>query len=219
MSAGSRVPYLLGVPVVLGLDLLRRAVDSVQPLWPHTIIIDNTDAGLDQADWPVHVLRPSVPLSFSQSMNLLQRLARERACQATLLLHSDAAVAPWTAQRLLEVVETAFAEHPRWGVAFTNYDTFAAFNLAMADEVGPWDTTLPHYFADTDYYRRVRLAGWELIHTGLPVAHNPSSTINLDARRHQLHRVTFPLYAQYYTAKWGGPPDSETFDRPFDEAI
>jgi hypothetical protein len=24
---------------------------------------------------------------------------------------------------------------------------------------------------------------------------------------------------KYYTAKWGGPPDSETFDRPFDEAI
>jgi len=63
MSAGSRVPYLLGVPVVLGLDLLRRAVDSVQPLWPHTIIIDNTDAGLDQADWPVHVLRPSASAS------------------------------------------------------------------------------------------------------------------------------------------------------------
>jgi hypothetical protein len=167
----------------------------------------------------VPVMRPSVPLTFTQSMNLLQALARERSCQALLSLHSDAAAGLGTPVAMLNVVERAFANGRRWGVAFTHYDAFAAYNLAMVEDVGPWDTTLPHYFADNDYYRRVRLAGWEVIETGLSVLHESSATIRLDERRGRLNHVTFPLYAHYYAAKWGGPPGSERFDRPFDGAI
>jgi hypothetical protein len=209
---------MLGIPVAANPQLLRRAVESVPSFWPETVIIDNTELGLDQSDFPAEVIRPSVPLTFSQSMNFLQSLARERLHRAWLFLHSDAAVCPGTADAMLEVLERAFVEQRRWGVVFTLYDAFAAFNLDMVDEIGCWDITLPHYFADVDYYRRARLAGWELITTNLSVIHDSSAAINSDDRRRRLNEVTFPMYERYYEAKWGGSPGSEKFVLPFDGA-
>jgi hypothetical protein len=219
MSGPAQLRILLGIPVVADLDLLRRAVDSVESLWPHTVVVDNTDSGLDHKAWPVELVRPCVPLTFSQSMNLLQSLARERSCEALLFLHSDAAVPPGTAEAMLDVLRRAVLEQRRWGIAFTYYDAFAAFSVAMADDIGRWDTTLPHYFADEDYYRRVRLAGWEVIETGLPVIHDPSSTIRSDEGRWRHNQVTYPLYERYYVAKWGGLPGHEAFARPFDGTL
>ena len=212
-------PFLLGIPFVVGEALLRRAVDSVAELWPSTLVVDNSDAGLDASAWPVEVVRPPVPLSFSQTMNLLSALGRDRSCKLVMLLHSDAAPAAGTPARLIAALDEAAATGPRWGIAFTNYDAFAAYSAAMIADVGPWDVTLPQYFADVDYYRRVRLAGWEILETGLPVLHEPSSTIRLDSARAAQHAVTFPLYERYYAAKWGGGPGSETFARPFDSAL
>jgi predicted O-methyltransferase YrrM len=212
-------PHVLGIPFVVGEGLLRRAVDSVAPLWPSTVIIDNSDGGLDAAAWPVDVVRPAVPLSFSQTMNLLQALGRDASCEAVMLLHSDAAPAADAPARLLATLDEASAAGRRWGIAFTAYDAFAAYSAAMIADVGPWDVTLPQYFADIDYYRRVRLAGWEVLETGLPVLHDASSTIRLDEARGRHNAVTFPLYEQYYAAKWGGAPGRETFERPFDRAL
>jgi predicted O-methyltransferase YrrM len=211
--------FLLGIPFVVGEDLLRRAVDSVEPLWPSAVIVDNSDAGLDADAWPIPVVRPPVPLSFSQTMNVLQQLGRERSCDAVMLLHSDAAPAADTPARLLAAIDQASVAGRPWGIAFTNYDAFAAYSAAMIANVGAWDVTLPQYFADIDYYRRVRLAGWEILETGLPVLHEASSTIRLDEERGRHNAATFPLYERYYAAKWGGGPGGETFDRPFDRAL
>ena len=212
--------YLLGIPFVNREDLLSLAVASVRALWPHTIIVDNSPGGLSPADWPVAVLRPSLPLTFSQSMNLLQGEAAARSCDALLFMHNDAEAAVGTPERLLAVIEEAGGAGRKWGAAFTNYDTFAAFNAEAVACAGAWDTTLPQYFADNDYYRRLRLAGYEELCTGLPVAHHngASSTVKSDPWRGHHNGVTFPIYAGYYAAKWGGPPGGETFDWPFDGA-
>jgi len=136
-------------------------------------------------------------------------------------MHNDAEAAVGTPERLLAIVEEAVTSKQRWGVVFTHYDTLAAFSMEMVRVVGQWDTTLPQYFADEDYYLRVRLAGYELINTGLPMIHhtNGSSTLKSDPRRRCLNSVTFPLYERYYTDKWGGLPRSETYDWPFNGTI
>ena len=82
-------------------------------------------------------------------------------------------------------------------------------------EVAEWDANLPWYFSDCDYYRRMRLAGWETQDSGLPVEDSPSQTINADPELAFLNSVTFPLYREYYRKKWGGDNGTETFDRPF----
>lgn len=209
--------FLLGIPYVNRPDLLRLAVASVRPFHARTVIIDNSEQGLFPADWPVEVLRPSVPLTFSQTMNLLQNLAFERGCEALLSMHNDAEAEAGTCERLLAIIEESFRTERRWGVIFTHYDTLAAFSMEMVAAVGPWDTTLPQYFADNDYYRRVRLLGFETIDTGLPVTHhhNASSTVKSDPWLGWINGVTYPLHGQYYAAKWGGGAGRETYASPF----
>lgn len=212
--------YLLGIPFVNREDLLGLAVESVRAMWPHALVVDNSEDGLRPADWPVEILRPPVPLTFSQSMNLLQRESEARACDVLIFMHNDAEAAPETPERLLAALAEAHESGRRWGAAFTNYDTLAAFDAEAAACVGPWDTTLPQYFADNDYYRRLRLHGYETLDTGLPVAHhnNASSTVKSDPWRGHHNGVTFGLYGGYYAQKWGGPPGGEAFDWPFDGA-
>lgn len=212
--------YLLAIPYVNRPDLLEKAVRSVQYFWPHTTIIDNSDAGLDPSAWPVQLVRPSVPLTFSQTMNLVQRMATDQSCDFYFFMHNDAEAGEGTPERLLAVVEQAVTSGQRLGVAFTAYDTLAAMNMTMVREVGRWDTNLPQYYADNDYYRRVRLAGYEMLYTDLEVTHHngASSTIKSDPRLGYINGVTHPLYSQYYSAKWGGDSGAETYDWPFDGA-
>jgi GT2 family glycosyltransferase len=209
--------FLLGIPVVRRSDLLVRALDSVRALWPHTLVIDNSEAGLIPEAWPVPILRPQVSLSFAQTMNLLGREATEQECDALLFMHDDAEAVGDTTERFLGMVDEAIGAERRWGVAFTRYDCLAALSTRMIREVGEWDTVLPQYFSDCDYYRRVQLAGFELIDTALPVVHvdQGSNTLRGDARREFLNRITLPLYAMYYATKWGGQPGQEKFAVPF----
>ncbi|MDT7604174.1 MAG: hypothetical protein QOF61_2171, partial [Acidobacteriota bacterium] len=169
----------------------------------------------------VPILRPPVSLTFAQTMNLLQREAARRDCDALLFMHNDAEASEGTPEKLLSVIAEAHAARRRWGAVFTHYDTFAAFNLEATRVVGEWDAALPQYFSDNDYYRRVRLAGYEIIDTGLPVMHHngASSTVKSEPSRSFLNGVTFPLYGSYYAAKWGGSPGVERFDWAFDGAL
>jgi hypothetical protein len=211
---------VLGIPFVNRPDLLRAAVNSVQTLWPNALIVDNSEAGLLDDEWPLQILRPTVPLSFTQTMNCLLQVARSRACDALLFIHNDAEAEGDTAQRLASLVTEAVESGRHWGVFFTHYDAFAAINTAMSGDVGDWDTVFPQYFADNDFYRRVRLANYDVIDTGLPVRHNnASNTIRSDPRRLFVNNVTFPLYERYYSIKWGGPPGYEVYSRPFNGGI
>jgi GT2 family glycosyltransferase len=202
-------------------DLLRRALASVRVMWPKTLVIDNSPAGeiVAQADdWPVPVKHiPGVSLSFSQSMNFIQATALARHCDACLFMHNDAEAHPGVAEKLLKRLAEAFSAGQNWGVAFTHYDTLAAFNLRAVRQVGAWDTNLPQYFADNDYYRRLQLAGFEVIETSLTVTHHggASATIKSDPQRAFINSITFPLYQEYYRRKWGGTPGQEQFTKPF----
>jgi hypothetical protein len=136
-----------------------------------------------------------------------------------MFMHTDAEAHPGTPEKLVKAIETALSANRHWGAFFTHYDTLAAFSMEAVNAVGPWDITLPQYFADNDYYRRLRLAGYEIIDTGLGVTHHcgASATIKSDRRRAVMNSATFNLYGEYYRRKWGGTPDKETFTKPFNQ--
>lgn len=215
------IPFTMGIPYVNRPDLLRRAVESVSDLWPGACILDNSEHGeiYLQADrWPIPVhWHAGISLTFSQSMNYFLHLAKRKNNKLCLMMHNDAEALPGTASALLNHAVMAAAEQRRWGLLFTHYDTLVAFNMEAVAHVGSWDTCLPQYFSDNDYYRRLRLAGWETIDTGLPVLHHEdaSNTLKADPQRLQSNNITFPLYAQYYAAKWGGAPGEEQYTQPF----
>ncbi|HEX7057247.1 MAG TPA: glycosyltransferase family 2 protein [Bacilli bacterium] len=212
--------FKIGLAYVNRPDLLLTAANSIRPFWRETILIDNSE----QRELVTHpffaanfrVIAPIVPLTFSQSMNLLQTVGMDEKCDVILFMHNDAEAAPGSAEQLLAMAEQLIADGKRWGAIFTHYDVFVAFSMEAVRNVGRWDTNLPQYFADNDYYRRLRLAGYPTIDSGLPVTHhNASSTIRSDPLREHINGITFPLYAKYYEAKWGGGPGNEQFSVPF----
>jgi hypothetical protein len=80
-----------------------------------------------------------------------------------------------------------------------------------------WDTTLPSYFTDADYYCRMWRSPYEVIETGLPVTHHNAggSTYKSEPYRNRVNDYTFDLYEQFYITKWGGTFRYETYKTPF----
>jgi hypothetical protein len=212
--------YMLGIGFVNRADLLHNALRSVEPYWSHSIVIDNSknsELSSDSVAASVEVLHPPVPYSFSQTMNVMHRLGAERKREVIMFLHNDAEVRPGTMERFLHRIGTLLHEERRWGAVLTQYQSLVAFNMAAVREVGPWDIQLPQYFSDNDYYRRLRLAGYEIVETELDVLHvdGGSGTIKADAELRSANDILHPLHGSYYSSKWGGLPGSEQLDRMF----
>lgn len=215
VKEGTMSDFSAFIPHVYREDLLRRAVASVPEYHENLSIIDNSPYGLFD-NYRVSIFRPPVPLTCSQTFNLIMRITRERGQKICIWMHSDAEAGPGVAEALLSFVRQYTAEGREWGVLWTYYDTLCALNTELLDVIGDWDTTLPQYYCDTDWYYRVKLAGWECIDTNLTdVKHEGSATINSSPFRKLHNSVTFPLYRQYYLSKWGGDPGQEKFTRPF----
>jgi hypothetical protein len=195
-------------------DQLLDALNSSRDVLLNLAIIDNSESGeLGEEFDGAEVIRPSVPLSWSQSMNFAFRLTEQRGGEIMMYMHSDAIAEPGVHLQLVEAARTAT---DKWGAFFTSSgDVLSAHNLKMWKDIGPLDTTLPMYFSDNDYYRRMGLAGWSITRLDLPVKHIGSQTIYSSPELLARNHITFPLYQQYYAAKWGGNPGSETFTTPF----
>jgi hypothetical protein len=200
------------IPCVNRFDLLEKAIASVpRRLTTEPIVINNSGAELDLR---CQVWEPTVPLTATQSLNMMQRAAKNLRVPFYFFMHGDAEAGPETVEKLYQIAMHECSKG-KWGVIFTNYDALAAFNTAAFDDVGPWDTVFSGYYADNDIYRRLRLAGYSLSESGLPVVHHGSQTINSDPLRKHVNSITFPIHGQYYASKWGGSPGHETFDKPF----
>lgn len=209
--------YVHGIFVVNRPDLLEIALQSIQVLWPYTFIMDNSPGGHLGKDytWPVPVIRPSVPLSYSQSMNYLCRIAKEKGADVFGVQHNDAEVEGDGACRFLEVVTDAFVSRRKWASVFTQYDIVSAYSLKAVQEIGEWDTHFPqpNYHVDIDWFHRARISGYELIESGIAVRHHndSSSTLKADADYQRWHKVKFGMNETYYIKKWGGKPAEEKF--------
>jgi GT2 family glycosyltransferase len=212
--------YIVGIPYVNRLDLLKKAIESIKPYWDHTLIIDNSDdrdlRGHELSS-KVRIYEPPVPLTFTQSMNYIIRLAEERGCDIWMYMHSDAEAHEGTPEALLTIVDSLLKEGRKWGAVFTLGDTLAAYSMLAQKEIGYFDTIIRDYFADTDYYRRMNLAGYELVPTPLfdKMNHFQSATINSDIMRAFINTITYPQAQAYYELKWGGPHTLEKYKTPF----
>lgn len=211
--------YVVGIPYVNRKDLLYRALDSIELYWKHTYVLDNSPAHELRYDSElsrrVTVYEPPVPLTFTQSMNWFQRVALDQGADSVFYMHNDAEAHPGTPEAFLGVLKELKNSGRKWGLALTNFDALAAYNMEAVRAAGSWDTVFSSYFADIDYHRRLRLAGYDEVFTGLPVDHHGSSTRKSDARYNFIIDTTWPLYERYYELKWGGKMAEETYRTPF----
>ena len=198
-------------------DLLRKAVDSIKEFWPVLTIVDNSPESFVKAEefTGATVFSPIIPLTFTQSHNFFFKDAKERGAKFIIWMHNDAEAVDGGHLKLLELARRYTAEGRKWGLIWTNYDSIAAVNLAMIDDVGGYDTVFPKYFCDNDHTRRMQLTGWETISSGIHSNHLGSQTIKSDPDLTFMNTATFDLYKDYYVKKWGGEPEHETYPIPF----
>jgi hypothetical protein len=209
--------YCLFIPYVNRPDLLKRACISVQQLGPS--VIDNSEEGCGLPRGLSGFIHPRSPLTFAQTMNFGLQMAKEWKRKYCLFMHSDAEALKGHGDELLRQCRVADDTENDiggiWGCIFTAYDALVALNVKACMAVGPWDVNLPWYLSDCDYYRRLRLASYLTLDSGLPVKHEPSQTLKADPKLRFLNSIVYPLHAAYYRAKWGGDNGKEVFTVPF----
>lgn len=205
----------LFIPYVNRMDLLEKAILSAHCKGVEINILDNSDG--PSLGGGIVYRRPTVPLTFAQTQNWMLKIAEADSDYDSfyLFMHSDAEAVGDTVLRLVAMAKALTTQNRRWGAIFTAYDALAAFSTEAMTAIGGWDPLFPWYFADNITYRKLHLAGYELIESNLPVKHEPSQTLKSDPSLAFRNSLTFPFYADLYRKMWGGLPGSELFSQPF----
>jgi len=203
------------IPVVNRIDLLQNVIAAVQPLWDDLTVIDNSERGVNVKPDKIKICCPPVPFSFTQSMNWELKQTLRRGKTFCVHMHNDAIIPEGACEKLLEFASNTHHTQQQWGVIYTLHDILCIYNPKVYEAIGGYDTNFSAYFSDNDYFRRMDLAGWKRINSGIEVGHVGSQTINSDPYLRHVNQVTFPLYREYYRAKWGGVPGEEQFTHPF----
>lgn len=207
--------YAAFIPFVNRRDLLEKAIASAVDLKENLRIIDNSKSGLHgDPGWPP-IIRPSVPMTFSQTLNFMLGLTKDKGKTICIWMHSDASAHPGSCLKLLELARRYTAENRKWGVLFTNYDALSAMSVEAFEKIGGWDEMFEWYASDCDAYYRLKLAGYGCINTSLPVDHSPSQTLNSDPEIRAQVEGMYHHRNRCYTEKWGGEPGHERYTTPF----
>lgn len=210
--------YLIGISYVGGPEYLRKAIASIgDDHHSRTYVVNSSESGDFEGLWngmldDWNMVIPMVPLSHTQTHNYFQVAAV--GLDAFFVMHNDAECEPDTIDKLLEMLPTL---PKKWGVVFTNYDALAMYNPALLKHVGPWDWRgFGSYYSECDYYYRLKLAGFSIHESGLPVKHVGSHIINHVSKWIKFYTAqTFDDVGKFYVLKWGGHPGHEIFTTPF----
>lgn len=208
--------YLAFIPVVNRPDLLQNVLRIAKTALEEIKLIDNSKDGWVSREYPTMAMKPPVPLTFTQTMNWEFSETLKRSKKFCVHMHNDAVIPPGAIQELLAYARRVDAYDKRWGVLWTLYDVLCVYNPIAADDIGGFDTNFSAYYSDNDFYHRLRKRNWETINTGIKVGHVGSQTINSDPELGRAVSFSMDFYKSMFVAKWGGEPDHEKFDRPYD---
>jgi hypothetical protein len=209
---GSDLGFVVVIPTLCRYDLLGECLRSVaaSEVKPSEVCVVDNGGGFEPEPGvaercALRVVRPGRNLGVGASWNLGHRLYAPRD---VVLVNDDLTFDPEVLGRLVgspHGIASAVTEPRDWWSFFLQRE-------AVWERVGEYDEGFwPGYYEDNDYYRRIRLAGIEHGVVSVPtgaIRHRVSSTGG----------VAFTLFewnGWRYVQKWGGGPDGERFDRPF----
>ncbi|THZ84968.1 hypothetical protein D6C84_03699 [Aureobasidium pullulans] len=119
----------------------------------------------------VSILQTPTLLSFSQLQNFYIRTAIAMDWHYFFWSHMDIVVLPTSTQpyksfyaQVLQVLSnaTALSEIGKpWALRFFNYDFLTLVNVEAMKAIGQWDTFVPYYASDCDFYSRVYASGYD----------------------------------------------------------
>jgi len=227
--------FVLGIPrcneppSVFEETLQAARESALQP--DHTVLVDNGDQPFE--GWtPIYgcvVVRPGRNVGCAGAWNIVLRLAFATLdADSAILLNGDCAVGKDTFGRMLASPARLVCAHG-----------FSCFRIdrALWNAIGEFDEEYwPVYWEDTDYRRRLALAGepieeWPLEEVGRPshgravyasgITHGKSDAGGYQGwtgDKRAWFQERLEANRQRYIAKWGGLPGSERFSTPFGEA-
>jgi GT2 family glycosyltransferase len=207
--------FCIGIPTINRADLLIQALSKYSECYPNIniFIIDNGSQGLVSHD-KIEVETPSLNLGVAASWNRI--IEKSIACghTHTMILNDDIELCRDT-QTFHNLINE---ECPNAFIKFAG--TWCSFILPneMFNAVGPFDTNFyPAYFEDNDYSRRIQLKGFQIVEreemrptlyrNSMTIARDPALNQNFDKNRH------------YYIYKWGGEPNKELYETPFNQGV
>jgi glycosyltransferase involved in cell wall biosynthesis/GT2 family glycosyltransferase len=214
-----RMHLILGVPTLNRYDLLGKLFASAEAgrLKPSTyLIVDNGGRFREEAlNMPgveaalargaeIDVLSPECNLGVAASWNaILNRAGSEPVAVANddVELHADS----------LEVIARALAD----GHDFVAAGGWCLFSQTVrcTELVGPYDENFwPAYYEDSDYERRLSLAGIAPHYVPGP-KHKQWATTDADSSGEIA--LAPAKSAEYFRRKWGGLPGEDLFAQPF----
>ncbi len=208
---------------ILAETLDAIAASSQQPAL--VAMVDNGDTPLDTYLWSrvSTYVRHDRNLGCAGGWNQLYRMTGKRR---TVILNADCAVAPDTFEKMVAVPAPAVVLAYGFGCFLIDEE--------IRQRVGTFDEDFyPVYFEDTDYRRRMKLAGiepieWpivldqvivpgrERVTTGITHgSYDPDGYQGWRGDKLAWFRDRYECNKLLYAAKWGGPPGEETFGVPF----
>ncbi len=214
------------------LDAIERGTRKPERI----IIVDNGDApatdvyGALLSGRNTSITRPGRNIGCAGGWNLIHVIAMEiDPALRVITLNADCAPAPDTFERMLEIPAPAIMLGFGFGCFIVDGE--------IRRQLGGFDETFyPAYFEDGDYRRRANLAGipvheWPIEYverlalgrdrTSRGIVHGSYDADGYQGWRGERLAWFWECYEknrQYYIAKWGGDPGSETFSVPFNGA-
>src|SRR5271166_2286972 len=218
---------IIGVPVLSRYDLLERFFASAEDgtLKPDRyLVVDNGGKFTEtpsvrralERGATVSVLSTGGNLGVAASWNAI---LREAYPESVVISNDDITLGPETLARLYgedgaSKHEFVIAEGPLHAKGWCLY----AQTQSLTAKVGFYDENFyPAYYEDTDFHRRMTLAGVEPYRLPTDHTHEGWATIKQEGHRGPTY-LGQQKCLEYYTRKWGGAPGQERYTEPFDGA-
>lgn len=206
------------IPVLnnyIGLDTLIESIEKGTIKPDQYYIVDNGNKIKEVTLERMLVYSPGRNLGVASSWNWFI----DKTTEIRIILNDDLIFYEDT----LEVFLDQYSEHTLTiteGTGALNAFSFFSIPDHLINTIGKFDYQFhPAYFEDNDYFRRMKLAGYDYsvakncntIHTG------SQTTKNFSAEEMEQHHRNFRKNQAYYIRKWGGLPTHELFNVPFDK--
>lgn len=148
------------------------------------------------------------------------RLAHERDCENVVIVNDDVVMTPGLINDMVSCLTDEFvlvSPQNVTGVCHPHGLNFWCFAISstFVDRFGYFDENFaPAYYEDDDMAYRIKLGGGKIRTLDTFVYHQVQGTQDLDDEP-VVERGIWDRNLEYFTRKWGGPPNQERFKTPF----
>lgn len=193
------------VGYVNGIDFLKNSLECYRLHFSDIRIINNSLKPIDIPSYDnVTIIDIPVPLNTAQTVNWARHIAISEGFDVLWMAHHDMTITEemvlFSKQKVLDIYNSG----EKWGVVFTLYDVFCAFNVEALVNVGGWDSLrFMYYTGDVDFYGRLSRDGWKVKDIGNEgIWHHGSGVTRTDEERASVVQHIANLERILYIEKW-----------------